>query len=174
MNTTTLGYKGSVEISIRYKGKLLTFKDHNAGTPYLKKSFARVLTGNFRPEFDTPQVIDLECSVDGGETWQTYLKNPVDITAKSIAASLNGTSTSATFTATIASSDLTDVIEEDSPSLFRFSINTNILPDSDDRLGGTYQSFAKIYADAFMLSKIVPGSQAIVKWNMQLVDVAEG
>lgn len=156
-NNIYIGYKGIVDVSIRFKDKIFSLSNHNSGTEYLQESFARVLTGNYDKLRDTPQLLDLEYSIDGGNTWLTYLKSTIDITTKKVV------NNAAVFNATIASSDLSEIIEEDSSYKYRFSINTNLL-DS-----GNTMSFATINVEPELLSKIVPGSQAIVTWTMKMI-----
>lgn len=164
--STTMAYHGFIEMKINYKGKVLTFEHHNEGTEYLKKVFARVLTGNYNQNQDTPQLLDLEYLAPDGN-WISYLLNKIDLTSKK--PYRYGTQWYASFTATLTSADLSDYIQEGSGIRYRFVITTNKLTLYED----STEAFAYVEVSDELLSKIVPGSQAIITWNMQIVNQEE-
>lgn len=164
--STNMAYHGFIDVQINYKGKTINFTKHNEGTTYLKQVFARVLTGNYNIGQDTPQLLDLEYQTGDGK-WVSYLLGKIDLTSKK--PYRYGNQWFASFTATLTSSNLSDYIQEGSGVNYRFAITTNKLSIYDD----STEAFAYVSVSDELLSKIVPGSQAIVTWNMQLINEEE-
>lgn len=172
-NVISLGYKGFLNIKLNYKGKLLDITKHNTGTTYLKLSFARVLSGNYDKNLDLPYSISFECedTINNQLQWVSCIKSgDLPITGKKYSVLGNDTDNqnwAAIFTSVLSWYDLdpwifsgeAQSIQEDDPRKFRFCIKNK----SGD-------IFATININPVYLCKIVPGSQAIITWNMQLVN----
>ena len=164
--STELAYRGFIEIKLNYKGKQISVLRHNEGTEYLKRTFAQVLTGNYNASQHLPQKLDLEYKNASGN-WISYLTNKADLTAKR--PYRYGEQWYASFTAIISSSNLLDIIEEDSTDVFRFALTTNNLSLYDN----SSEVFAYVDIEPAILSKIVPGASAMITWNMQILNQEE-
>lgn len=164
--STELAYRGFIEIKLNYRGKQISILKHNEGTEYLKRTFAQILTGNYNAQQHLPQKLDLEYQNAEGN-WISYLSGKIDLTAKR--PYRYGTQWYASFTALVANANLLDTIEEDSTTKFRFVLTTNNLSLYDN----SSEAFAYVEVGADILSKIVPGAQAIVTWNMQILNAEE-
>ena len=164
--STSLAYKGFIEIKLNYKGKQISILRHNDGTEYLKKTFAQILTGNYSAQQHLPQKLDLEYQLTDG-SWISYLQGKVDLTAKR--PYRYGTDWYASFTALLSSDNLQDIVEEESATKFRFALTTNNL----SLYNNSSETFAYVDITPDILCKIVPGSQAIVTWNMQILNISE-
>lgn len=164
--STELAYKGFIEIKLNYKGKQISILKHNEGTEYLKRTFAQILTGNYNAAQHLPQKLDLEYKNAAGN-WISYLSTKADLTAKR--PYRYGEQWFASFTATISSANLLDIVEEDSTTEFRFALTTNNL----SLYSNSAEVFAYVDVDAAILSKIVPGASAMITWNMQILNKEE-
>ena len=164
--STQLAYKGFIEVKLNYRGKQISILKHNEGTEYLKRTFAQILTGNYNAQQHLPQKLDLQYQNNLGN-WVSYLSGKIDLTAKR--PYRYGTQWYASFTALISSENLLDTIEEDSATKFRFALTTTNLSLYDN----SSEVFAYVDIGTDILSKIVPGAQAIVTWNMQILNTEE-
>lgn len=161
-NITKFIYSGHVNLKIKIGDQIYEMNNHNEGTPFLMRSFAKFLAGEMNIESDTPQFLDLQKGKDSGDgklKWETYLTKTVELTGREWYQ--NGLDTFACkFTATIPYTALSAGISSDDQSKFRLSLYSYEGADKIDLayLGVTAQS----------LCRIAPGTQAIIEWVMEV------
>lgn len=189
MNDIDMLYSGSVDIFLHIKDKVIKLKNkHNAGTSYLTQCFAKFMTSDHdnlerSPSIDTPQFIDLEYRISTiveGEIvwseWSTYLLEPLSITSKSYDYVMTTDQSGAPFQqytahlkSALASYNMHEQITSDMEGShqFRFVLKSG----KDDSFLSYYHPMAYLDTDVETLSKISPGTQATIVWNMSLKNV---
>lgn len=169
MNDLHLKYFGDVQISYILTDKIIEKHYHNSGLPYLMKMFAMAITGNRLNDYDVPMFLDLRKRIISGEdvTWETILTQPLPLSGKSYAyaSDQNPPNWVAKFTASISHEILKSDVSEDSGDVYRLYLYTEYDPNSKD---DPYHDIAFLNVDAKDLAKIVPGTQAIVDWTVQV------
>lgn len=170
VNNAFFGYRGLVNIDLKYKSKTFHISRHNSGTNYLKKVFAKFLSGNYNKETDIPQYIDIEKFNESLNKWETILRSQIPITAKKYAldsSNQEDITWYASFNSVILYSDLLEKINVSDTRSFRLTINTSATKDQQSEI------LATIEIQAYELSQIVEGSEAIITWIMYLVNAEQ-
>ena len=128
------------------------------------KLICQFLTGNFPGNQYIPKYIMLQVSSDGGTTYNDFLNSKQPITAPNY--DFVGGNWIASFTAVINYSNLIEVISPEDTRLFRLAMKS----------GTAYaEDIAYISIDASDLSRVSPGTNLILEWNMMVVnDTTEG
>ena len=164
-NITQLQYQGNVTISLKIKDKVKKLKLHNNGTAALQEIFARIMandsdsTAEFRNM--TPNYLDL-CRSSDGEEWYTCLLDIINIPTTARRATIDDNNEwVARFTATIRYDDLIVPIESTDTDKFRL-----YLYYMNSERGRA--DLAYLDVSAIDISKISPGTQAIIEWDMKL------
>lgn len=169
MNELSFVYSGEVKFKYIINGKLFESTYKNAGLPYLMKMFAMAVTGNPLREADIPCFLDLrKKSVDNGNVqWESILTQQLPLSGKtySYATDQSPANWVAKFTAAINHSILKSDISEDDASDYRLYLYGDYDSLSEDN---PYHDFAFLAVDAKDLAKIIPGTQAIVEWSVQI------
>lgn len=170
-NLLTLGYIGSVNVHLNINGHKVDINTHNAGLPYLSRIFAKLITGNYEDQHDLPEYIDLR-SYHQDDTAHEHpnlcLSSQLPISGKTYEYNSEVKNWIAKFTASITHDNLISEISEDSQDLYRIYLYSGYDPDNLD--GEYYHDIAYIDVQAKDLSKIIPGTQAIIEWSMQIVN----
>ena len=175
MNTTNLGYKGIVKLDLKIGDKVVTFKSFNNGTDYLKRAFCKFLSGNYGGNPDIPQMIDLRKYDETNDIWRTCLNQEIVLSGKTYLKTSDSelgvdNNWIAKFTAAIPYAALIEPIQQSDTSDYRFYLYGAF--DSND-VNERYHDLAYISIDATSLSRISPGTQALVEWSMQLLNTDE-
>lgn len=177
MNETSLGYKGIVQIKLRIKDKIVDLTIKNNGTDYFKKAFCKFLTGNYGGSSDIPQMLDLRRKVEEAsvEKWTTCLNQEIILSGKTYLLTTDSSlginnNWVARFNAAIPYSALLDPISDDDTGEYRFYLYGSF--DNKD-VEERYHDLAYIDIDAQSLSNITEGTQALLEWSMQLLNVDE-
>lgn len=165
-NLTTIAYRGNVELDLVIGGKRYKIESHNHGTPALKRAFVRFITGQANRTEDLPQYLDLRYLPEGETTWVGCLTTKIPLSSKNWDYDSNPRVDNyvAKFTGNISHDILSkDITDQDTGTyrLFLYSINSELV----------YTDLAYLDVRAEDLSRISPGTQAIITWSMQLVDV---
>lgn len=168
-NETNLSYTGNVSVKLLINDKVVEINDHNLGLPYLMKAFAKFVTGNYSGESDIPQFLDLRKFVDteGVQEWETSLNQRVPLSGRLFEYNEKQSPPNwiAKFTGVINHSVLKDTILEDSLEKYRIYLYSGY--DSSDS-NEHYHDIAYLNISAKDLARIVPGTQAIIEWVMQV------
>lgn len=174
-NFTDMVYSGNVYTTIKIGNKIIELNNHNSGTVFLKKLFTKLITGNFEGAQDTPSFLDLRWYDNATETWLPALSSQIPLTSKTYAWNSDKNNWVAEFNAVIDHSNLIEDIESNSSKEYRLFLQSGY-----DPLGGIdplnieyYHDIASLDVLANDLSKIVPGTQAIISWQMQLLNEGE-
>jgi len=171
INTLSFGYVGHVELSISVNGKVFKLNKHNAAEPYLKRVFAKMLIGLYNDSCDRPESIMLKCKEEGSEVWKNYLTSSLPVSGSELTNPNNSGQWTATFTAVIPYASLIAPVDESTGSLFKLYLRGGL--DTSKYNNEDYHELASIALEPADLAAITPGTQAIVKWSMRLVDVEE-
>lgn len=165
-NKTIVKYKGYVQLKIKINDKVITVKDHNNGLPYLQKVFCNFLIGNLITIEDIPECLDVRRQENGSSPWVSYLLSKIHLTSKSWNIETEGGVDNyiATFTAVIPSTSLIQPISKSDTGNFRLYLQTGALSPTTG-----YNDLAYLDISAEELSKISPGTQAIIEWSMKLL-----
>lgn len=163
-NTTNMNYIGNVTLKLKIKDKIITLKNHNAGSDYLMQSFAKFITGNYEGDRDIPKYLDLRTSANNGSTWTTCLTQTLPITS----AYFENDSEEgwvARFTTTIKYEILISPISETSSNMYRLYLYSG---KDDSTPAELYHDLAYMSVSAQDLAVISPGTVGIVEWSMKL------
>lgn len=171
MNTMNFGYRGSVTLNILIKDKIITLKKYNKGTEYLKKAFAKWLTGNFQP-FDIPETLDFRYASSSepiDSDFVTCLNQEIGLTGKVFVKATDENLSLedawvARFSASIPFSALSHNSFSNTESYRLY------LTGSYDSEESTYHDLAYIPIDDEDLQNFTQGTQMIVEWNMELLN----
>lgn len=168
MNTTQLEYHGDVDLQLLINDKVISIRNKNSGKVALTYLFAKAVTGNLLQSYDLPTFVDLQYSTDEQHVvWQSYLTQNVVVSERSFSfdnVTYNPGSWVAQFTAVIQYSSLREAIDPASQSYFKLVMFTGF----DNT--GVRQELAELSVSAQDLAKIIPGTSAIVKWNMRVIN----
>lgn len=130
MNNDVLTYQGNVTLDFIVNGKILRSSTKNAGLPYLMKSFAKFITGNYAGNSDIPQYIDLRkfISDELGDRWESVLNQEVVLSGKvyEYDSDLLQPNWVAKFTGVIPYSSLQDEIAEEDTSVYALFLKTGL------------------------------------------------
>ena len=177
MNKTDLGYKGIVQIKLKIKDKIINLTTKNNGTDYFKKAFCKFLTGNYGGNPDIPQMLDLRKKIEDSSVvkWVTCLNQEIILSGKSYLLTTDSNlgiddNWVARFTAAVPFDALLEPISDTDTSEYRFYLYGSF--DSKD-IDERYHDLAYINIDAESLSNITQGTQALLEWSMQLLNVDE-
>lgn len=171
-NLLTLGYIGNVSVSLNINGQNIDIHTHNAGLPYLSKIFAKLITGNYEGQFDLPEFVDLRSYLQTDTAFTSpihCLSAQLPISGKVYEYNSKIGNWVARFTAVISHENLVDEISEDSQDFYRIYLYSGY--DDSNLDGEYYHDIAYIDVQARDLAKIIPGTQAIVEWTMQIINV---
>lgn len=171
-NLLTLGYLGNVSVKLNINGNEINFQNHNAGLPYLSKIFSKIITGNYEGQFDLPEYVDLRSYLPNDTAFsepKLCLSSQLPISGKTYEYDSKIGNWVARFTAVISHEALVDEISEDSQDLYRIYLYSGY--DKSNLDGEYYHDIAYINVQARDLAKIIPGTQAIIEWTMQIVNV---
>ena len=155
VNSIILPYKGSVNVKIKIKDKIISFENHNAGLPLLGKSFAKFITGNPITDEDIPYYLDI--LKDGGAPENSILVNKLHLSGRYW--EYDNPNYVAKFTAVVSYSSLKSVINRADTGEFKLYMYT---------AGAAPEALATMDITAEALSLITPGTQAIIEWSMML------
>lgn len=177
MNKTDLSYRGIVKFKLKIGDKTVSVTQKNNGTDYLKKAVCKFLTGNYGGNADIPQLLDLRQKLAGTdpERWITCLNQEIVLTGKTYLQTTDSelgidNNWVARFTAAIPYAALLEPISDASTDQYRFYLYGAY--DSAD-VYERYHDLAYIDIDAPSLSRITPGTQALVEWSMQILNLDE-
>ena len=168
---TNIKYKGAVSVKIHIGDKTVSLKSINSGTDYLKKSICKFLSGNYGGNPDIPQYLDLRKRVPNSNRWETYLNETIAITGKKFLYVVEDAELDihnnwvARFNAAIPRNALKDSVSAGSEDEFRLYLYGAF--DSTD-ISERYHDLAYIGISSDDLSRITPGTQALVEWSMQI------
>lgn len=171
-NLLTLGYLGNVSVKLNINGNEINFQNHNAGLPYLSKIFSKLITGNYEGQFDLPEYVDLRAYSSDDTTFSDpilCLSSQLPISGKVYEYDSSVGNWVAKFTAVISHEALIDEISENSSNIYRVYLYSGY--DDSNLDGDYYHDIAYITVQAKDLAKILPGTQAIIEWTMQIVNV---
>lgn len=154
---TKLIYKGNVKIKLKIKDKIITIDNHNAGTEWLNRTFCKLITGNGYKNGDIPQFLDLRKEQEQ-YNWVSCLNQLIPLSGKNY--QKDNDNWVAIFIGAINHDYLEDKINTE--AAYRLFLMT----DSDDN--GVKHDLAYMEVSGADLSKIVPGTQGIVEWYMQI------
>ena len=175
MNEIVLSYSGDVSIDLTIQGKTFNIQAHNAGTHYLMKCFAKMLTGNHKtdgteePKFLELQCLDMNNFPDGYQVqdsdWKSYLKAIIPLQRPQYLPQEDNSYESpyASFMAVITADNLLQTVEFDAKKLYRFLLTT-----AYDEATGLHNQLASLMVDQTTLMKITPGTEATVNWIMRV------
>lgn len=170
MNETILNYIGNVNVKLQIGDKTITLENHNAGTPLLKKTLCKFLTGNYSGAWEIPQFLDLKYNAnpelpEESKVWVTFLTSEVSLTGKVYEFSAKYDNWIAKFTAVINHNNLLNDVVESDPGEFKLILLSGY--NSNEPLS-SYQPLAELPIEAYVLARITPGTQAVVEWAMQI------
>lgn len=167
-NSTNINYYGHVNLKFKVGEKTFEYKGKNNGTYTLKSMLCMFLCG-YRDVFAAiPAKLDLRYSA-GGSAWTSCLNSPIALSGMhgKYQDDAETNIPRAVFTATIKYSNLNKTISEgDSNSyrLYLLSEENNLMTDT---------SLAYLEVEAAKLAKIQPGTDGIVEWVMELLNLDE-
>lgn len=175
MNKTSLNYKGSIKVNLKIGDKIVTLTGFNNGTDYLKKSFCKFLSGNYGGEPDIPQMFDLRKYDTVNHIWRSCLNQEIILSGKTYLKTTDSElgindNWVARFTAAVPYAALVEPIDESDTGDYRFYLYGSF--DSSD-VNERYHDLAYIPVEPSSLSRITPGTQALVEWSMQILNVDE-
>ena len=175
MNNVNFGYKGVASLKLKINDKIFEIEHTNNGTDYLKKSFCKFLSGNYGGNADIPQLLDLRVFDDSASKWLTCLNQEIVLTGKTYLQTSDpqlgiDNSWVARFTAAIPYASLLEPISDTDSREFRFYLYGTF--DSTD-VNERYHDLAYIPVEASSLSRITEGTQALLEWSMQLLNMNE-
>lgn len=183
MASTGLCYVGNVTVKLKTKnGKVIEIGRHNSGTTTLSKAFALFMANNANASAYIPQYIDLQWienpqSYDTEilSNWTSYLKRNVSITAPEVtyeqnAYKIRGQSSYkknwvVTVTASLPYNLLQSQVYSTSTAAYRLFLCSGELPNDSS----TDTRLAWVNIGANELSKMEPGTEALIEWQLQLV-----
>lgn len=172
-NNTDIIYNGQVNLQIKIGDKLINLDEHNEGTYYLKKVFAMAMCGVSIGSQHIPQYIDLMFSDPTATVveWKSALKQQLSLTSKTYSPTTDNDSVnpSASFTATLASSNLTMTIDEMSAN--NYSLRIDLITGFDSK--GAQHTLATLPIAISKLEKLSSGMQAVITWTMRLLNTTE-
>lgn len=160
INMTNVAYLGNVKIRLKIKDKIFEIINHNEGLPELSKSFAKFITGGLITVEDIPQYLDLRKYIDNN--WQSQLNTRISLSGKYFDYDESIGNWVARLTGVISANYLSNPISRDDTSTYRLYLLSGSNPPAP-------LAFIEIGADT--LSNLTPGTQAIIEWNMQLVNI---
>ncbi len=175
MNNINFGYRGIVRLNLKIGDKIISVITKNNGTDYLKKAFCKFLSGNYGGSADIPQMLDLRKLDENNNIWRSCLNQEIILTGKTYLKTTDaelGVNDNwvARFSAAIPYAALISPIEASDSGSYRLYLYGTF--DSTD-VNERYHDIAYIDIDALSLSRISPGTQALVEWSMQLLNVNE-
>ena len=175
-NTMNIAYQGNVNVKLVIGGKIINIESHNEGTDFLKKSICKFLSGNYGGEADTPQSLDLREYDAEAEKWITCLNQEILLTGKKYLLTNDdalGITNNwvARFTSAIPNDALrhTNFSSNVQYRLYLVSGFDKDNPDASHR----YNDMAYVQISYEALNRITPGTQALVEWNMQILNIDE-
>lgn len=182
---TDVRYQGNVKIQIRKNGQAI--KDivrHNNGTITLSRAFALFIANIQGSEAYVPQYLDLqyianplEVDIDNLENWETYLKKIISLSGPEVKYITNAYKPKnkegagyeknwvTIFRANIPYNLLTSAVEATDKGAFRFFLLSNPI----DSTSNIDRRLAWVNITAEELSKLEPGTEAMIEWQVQLV-----
>lgn len=166
-NLTQVLYRGKVDISLKIGDKTIRMSSHNNGLPYLQRAFCNFIVGNMITIEDIPEFLDLRKQIVANGAWQTCLLSRVHLSGKSWSENTTSQGTNeciATFTGVLAYMNLKEAIPRGDTSSYRLYLYSGSLSDTTG-----YDDMAYLDITADELSRISPGTQAIVEWSMKLL-----
>lgn len=179
-NKTRLTYRGDVAVRLKIGSKVIDVKGYNSGTAYLKKSICKFLSGNYGGAPDIPQMIDLRkkdsSMPDVPASWKTCLNQEIILTGKTFLIEDNNdlginNNWVARFTAAIPRAALIDAISaDDVTNSYRLYLYGSF---DELNISERYHDLAYIDISAESLSRITPGTQALIEWSMQILNYGE-
>ena len=175
MNNINVTYKGDVVIRLAINGKIITLKTHNEGTDSLKKGICMFLSGHSTGKAYSPQTLDLRRYKEG-EPEEGCLNQEIELTGKTylhidkdedLGIENNWV---ARFNAAVPCSAITKTITDADGYTYRFILCGDY--DENDPYS-PYHDLATIDVAAGDLERIKPGTQALIEWNMQILNPSE-
>ena len=175
MNNINFGYKGVVRLNLKINNKIISITSSNNGTDYLKKAFCKFLSGNYGGSADVPQMLDLRRLDTVNNIWRTCLNQEIVLSGKTYLrttdAELGVTDNwVARFTAAVPYAALISPIDSSDDGQYRFYLYGAF---DDNDINERYHDLAYIDIDTTSLSRISPGTQALIEWSMQILNVNE-
>ena len=166
-NKSNFEYLGNVSVNILIDGKSIRMSNHNLGLPYLFKSFAKWITGNYEGKIDIPQYIDLRKSNDDWVTEKSCLAQQIPLSGRTYEYDSVQTPSNwvARLTAVISYASLIEEIEEGGGYKYRLYLYTGI-DDNDPNY--VANDIAYLDVSERDLARIAPGIQAIIEWTLQI------
>lgn len=177
MTNTELNYVGKVVLKLRINGEDFILRSKNKGTNYLKKSICKFLTGNYGGEVDIPQMLDLRIYDEANERWKSFLNQQIELTGKTYQYIDDDKELGirdnwvARFEGAIPYAALLDPIRIGDEGSYRLYLYGAF--DTED-IKERYHDLAYIPVSVESLARITPGTQALVEWNMQILNPGEG
>lgn len=181
-NLTNLLYVGKVSFKLKIKDKIVEVSNHNRGLPALQRAFCNLVTGNRITNTDIPEYMDVRYSTDGGETFpaeNTILLNKLPLSGKSweegqfvYNEDTEENVYTAKLTSVLSSNSLARRISSNETTPFRIYLLSGTNGTINGETNGYFEmAYLNISADA--LSLIMPGTQAIIEWSLQLLTGGE-
>ena len=182
-NLTNLLYVGKVSFKVKIKDKIIEVSNHNKGLPALQRAFCNLVTGNRITNTDIPEYMDVRFSTDNGETFpaeNTILLNKLPLSGKSWEEGqfiYNETTEedvyTAKLTAVLSSNSLaTRVNSADQSKKYRIYLVSGTNGTINGEINGYFEmAYLNISAEALAL--VMPGTQAIIEWSLQLLTGGE-
>lgn len=175
-NITNLFYVGNVSIKLKINDKIVNIENHNRGLLALQRAFCDFITGNTITNESVPQFMDLRCSVQGANNFNTsLLLNKLPLTGKSWEEGRyvydnndEERTCVAKLTAVLSSNSLIEKISSSDTRDFRLYLLSGSNGIVNGQVSG-YFEMAYLGISAEQLSLIGPGSQAIIEWSLQLL-----
>lgn len=178
-NLTNVLYVGKVSFKLKIKDRIVEYANHNKGLPALQRAFCNLITGNRITNTDVPQFMDVRYSLDGGATFPTensILLNKLPLSGKSweegqfiYTDESEENVFTAKLTAVLSSNSLKERISSDDQSrLYRIYLISGTNGTINGEVNG-YFDMAYLDISAESLSLVMPGTQAIIEWSLQLL-----
>lgn len=182
-NVTNVLYVGNVSFKLKIKDKILEYANHNKGLPALQRAFCNLITGNRITNTDIPQFMDVRFSTDNGETYppeNSLLLNKLPLSGKSweegqfvYSDNTEENIYTAKLTAVLSSNSLAARINsEDQTKKYRIYLISGTNGTINGEVNG-YFEMAYLDISAESLSLVMPGTQAIIEWSLQLLTGGE-